>query len=671
MSPSSRAAGSGLAAGRAPRAVDRSSGVRWVLGLVAGVVVVGPGLGPGSWLNVDLVVTPITPLPRGIWGLGPEFPRRVPFTVPLAWASVIVDSTWVAKVVVVVAIASAVAGAWSLANRWTADLPPIAGAGAGLLYGLSPFLLTRVGVGHLPLVVAMAVLPWALPDLLQPCRDDRKTFLWCAALGATGFLGGLPAMVVVGLAVVATPAVDRRWRRPFAGLVASQLPWLVPGLVVFAQGGAPAASSDFRTDGHGPGGVLRVLAGHGFWRTTSQVGRGEGWLVPLAGLIIVGLAWLGRGALPPAGRRAALVVAAVGLAVPLASALPLVRRVYAAVIDLPMLAVLREGQRLLPLYLMVVAPLAARGATELARHWPGWREGLVIAAPLALAVVLAAPGLWGVGGALDPVRLPAEWATIRSTVHAGGGTVLSLPFFEYATAAEADGRTVVDPMPVYLGGDVLSSSDPGLSEVSEERVDPREAGVARTVAAMRRGERVADRLAAAGIHWIVLRRDSDWLSYRTLASDPGLHRVVDGGSAQLYAVRPWRGVAVAAGGRPVRVHQPVAPLAVFGASARPHDPVVWARAGGWGWFRGLRGVATTSRGLARVPGGTGPVWYLPAILVLLGDLLTATIVVRSVKLGVRSQHLLVPADDTSVDGNHARWLDSQRFDTQCCFPLEE
>ena len=59
----------------------------WLAATLAGLVLVGPGLAPGAWLNLDLVVLADNPLPRGAWGLGPELPRRVPLWIPIAWLS--------------------------------------------------------------------------------------------------------------------------------------------------------------------------------------------------------------------------------------------------------------------------------------------------------------------------------------------------------------------------------------------------------------------------------------------------------------------------------------------------------------------------------------------------------------------------------------------------------
>ena len=59
----------------------------WVAGIALGLLVLGPGLGPGPLLNLDLLVTPSIPVPNGIFGLGPALTQRVPFFAILAAGS--------------------------------------------------------------------------------------------------------------------------------------------------------------------------------------------------------------------------------------------------------------------------------------------------------------------------------------------------------------------------------------------------------------------------------------------------------------------------------------------------------------------------------------------------------------------------------------------------------
>src|SRR5438045_2907295 len=126
------------------------------------------------------------PVPRGMWGLGPELPRRVPLWGPIAWTSSILGGELVMKTMMVVAIIGAAAGAFRLATHHLDRCTPTTALGAAALYATGPFLLTRLAVGQLTVVWAMALLPWALPDLLAPSRHPRRVLWWSAAFGFGG-----------------------------------------------------------------------------------------------------------------------------------------------------------------------------------------------------------------------------------------------------------------------------------------------------------------------------------------------------------------------------------------------------------------------------------------------------------------------------------------------------
>src|SRR5437763_14619087 len=213
----------------------------WLIGLVVAVVILGPALKPGSLLNLDLVFTPRMPVPRGVWGLGPELSRRMPLGVFVAWASVLVGGPIVGKALLLVSIAAAYVGVWRLA----ANTPFVCRVGAGLLYAASPFTLTRIGVGHWTLVAALAVLPWALPTLLRPSEDLRRTWLWAVALGLTGITGGMYAAIL--LAAGLTADRGRRALSVIAVFAVAQLPWLVPGLFSVSSVGHLSNGRHFAT----------------------------------------------------------------------------------------------------------------------------------------------------------------------------------------------------------------------------------------------------------------------------------------------------------------------------------------------------------------------------------------------------------------------------------------
>lgn len=582
----------------------------WVVGMASAAVVLGPALRSGPLLNLDLVITPRIPVPRGVWALGPALPRRIPLGVPLAWVSTAIGGGAAMAMLLAGCLTVAFVGAWHLADH----TPALCRLGAGLLYALNPFVLTRVGVGHWMLVASIAVLPWALPHLLRPSDDLGRTFLWSAALGATGINGGLFAASLVTIGLVAERG--RRGGAVLVLLVAAQLPWLVPGAVILASSPRLEDPSFFATNVVGLPGPLQLVVGGGFWRQPSQVGAVTGVGAGLLAIGLIGLVLLGARRLPGRWGGRASALAALGLVVALASAVPGLRLLYAHVTGTLLGGALREGQRFLALFLVWLAPAVATGAVGVARGATRWAERAIWAVPAVVALALAGPGLWGVAGALRPVSYPSGWYEARLAVAGEPGTTLALPWHQYLDISFAGDRRVYNPIPDFFGGDVLSSSDAELGPSSEGGVDPREPELRRALVQITLGRWQSSALAHLGVRWVVLAHEVDWKSYRPLADDPGFEHVVATPSLDLFRVRTWPGRFVNDHGQSVPGDVVANPLAWVDRGA-----TVWNRPAAPGWLRGTASAAQTRSGLLRLPEGHGPIWYWPAAMTMVTDAL--------------------------------------------------
>jgi len=579
------------------------------------VAVLGPALRRGSIFTLDAAFVPRIPLPAGMWGLGPELPRRVPVGAALAWTSAAVGGAAVGKALLGLSLVVAFAGAARLAHHDDGRVSPARAwpvpLVAGLLYALSPLVLTRVGAGQWTALTAFAVLPWALPSLLVPSASLARTFAWGVAMAATGSVGGSLALVVVVVGLAADRTVAAAMG---AALVsAAQALWVVPGLVVAAGGASPAGAAVFATRASGPVGWAGLLAGHGFWRAPTQVGGDTTLGTAVLGLGLLGLGVLGSAELPSAWRRRAAWLAALGWAMAVASAIPGIRVTYDALSRTALGAPFRESQRFLVLTLVWLAPAAASGARRLAAErgrLPPWTVPALVS---VTTVVLATNGLWGVGGRLRPVTLPPEWAAARRAVGAAPGTVVALPYHRYLDLPLASNRRVLEPMADYLGGDVIASSDPELGGGYREVADAREPAV-RAVLASAPAD-VADRLARVGVRWLVVLHAADWESYRWLTQRDGVRVAVAGTSLDLLRIEPWQGPVVAADGASVTLRSVVAPLGRLAASG----PAVWAHPAVPGWLRGSHAAGRTADGMVALPGGRGPLWFWPAALVMAVD----------------------------------------------------
>ena len=586
----------------------------WAVGLVVSLAVMGPALGPGSLLNLDLVLVPNPPVPAGMWGLGPELPRRVPMWGFMAWISALISGNTVGKVFVVVSLTLAFVGMYRLLAG-----PVVTRLAAGLIYAFNPFLLTRVAVGHWMVMWTAALLPWALQDLLRPARSPRRVLWWSAAIGIAGVYGA----VIAGM-IVAIGLIRERGRRAITVTVAylvGQLPWLVPMVVVSAttSGASLVDASVFAPAISGFRGVGQLLAGQGFWDYLFQLGRSQPWLAAVVGFGLLVLAVIGTPELPSLWRLPVVALAAIAMLVTFASLVPGVDHLMDEFTQTSLGAPFRDTQRILLIYFLWLAPAAASGAARLGRWVRGVPGEVLTVVPLAAALVLLGPSLWGFGGQWQPVQFPNEWAQARAAVERDPGTMVAFPWYQYFTTKVADHHLVIDVVPYYFGGDVISASDPQLSAVpTQEVADPRQQPVGRLADAALAGRSISGPLADLGVRWLVLQHDVAYQRYRGILDDPGLQLVADGNTMSLYRVKAWKGDVWQDDGRPVPSTPVVSPLRHVDASgsarfSAPYQP---------GWMRGWAVAGSTHDGLIRLPAGSGLVWYWPTLIVLAADVVT-------------------------------------------------
>jgi hypothetical protein len=479
--------------------------------LLLAVVFLGPGLGRGALMNLDLMVLPEMSIPSGVWGLGPEFPRRLPLWLPVTVLSPIVPATITTKLLLVAIFVVGWCGMARWARRLGVSRPEIA---AGL-YILSPFLLTRLGVGHVGMVLAAAILPWVAPSLLEPTKDLRRLFLSAAVLGLCGYSGGVLALVVVtGAAVISSHRALGRNVVAVGVAVLAQTPWLLPAiLVTLTVSVDPAAAAPFGVQtGDNPLHLLSLSAGNGYWNTYYQVGP-SGWISTTMGALLLGLTLHGSTLLPDAVRRPVVVLGAATWALAALSTFSQADDLFDTITGTVVGGLLRDPQRLLTLHLFWLAPTACLGATRIRQRLAAhrsvglWSDGFPVL-PAAAILVVSTPGLWGLGGNLDAVPIPPSWIEARELVTASPGPTVALPWTQYLNQAIPGSpvRRVLNPVPFLLRGDVISSSDNRLGTEIRESGDPRERVVTEALMAFGDGgAAVSPAMERLGVRWILLQ----------------------------------------------------------------------------------------------------------------------------------------------------------------------
>jgi hypothetical protein len=381
------------------------------------------------------------------------------------------------------------------------------------------------------------------------------TVLW-SALGSLTPTGGLFA-----LAGVVAGAGSRQLRSWWLVLVVAllQLPWVVPAL---AGGGAhtsdPAGVSVFAPGSDASGHpALAVLGLGGIWDGLSVPDSRH---TPLAVVAIVFVAvaavagarrwWTAAPDVAP--RLTVLGVVGLLLALALTSdpGQDLLRH---AVTSVSGAGLLRDGQKLLAPFVLLVACLFGAAVDLVARALRRYGDEVVVFVALLLVLIpigLVPDGAGAVWRTVRPVEFPQALDRVTSTLdHApSNGMLVTLPWRSYRNFSWGTGLPSSDPLVRMVDRPVLSSDDLAVGD----RVVRGESDTAARVGDGLAAGRPADVLPAYGVDWVVVYADDP------AAGDvdvTGLRRVFQTPELSLYAVpdaapapvpATWRRVTVVA-----------------------------------------------------------------------------------------------------------------------------
>ncbi|MDQ1656600.1 MAG: hypothetical protein QOD41_1683 [Cryptosporangiaceae bacterium] len=526
--------------------------------------ILAPALRPGYILAYDMVATPRPPLDWRSMGLGDALPRAVPQDAVVAVVALAIRGDLVQKAALVAVVFAAALGAARLVPA--GRLVPAARLGpplvAATVYAWSAYLGERLFIGHWGLLAAYAALPWLVRAAFAVRAGERGAAWRVVACGAPAFLTPSGGVIALGTAVALLATVRRGWAA-LGGLALLTAPWIVAGLLGPAPGRSdPAGVAAFAPRAENWSGTIgALLTLGGVWNRGAMPASRAGWLAPILGIAVLALAAAGatsmRRAWPAGSLTALATAAAVGLGLAAAGALPGSRRIVAlAVESVPGAGLLRDGQKLIAPFALLVAVAAAAGAHRIASWLDGRGERLAATAVLVTAVLLpiaALPDLAGLPGLgarrLTAVHYPPEWDRVAALTARSPGELVTLPFGAFRAYPWNGGRTALDPADRYFAvpvvvDDELVVGGQGAAKVRGE--SPRAA----TIRAALAGGRP---LAAEGVRWALVERDQPGeVPPQALA---GMRQVYQGGSLALYEnpaapdpplPAPWRRLALLA-----------------------------------------------------------------------------------------------------------------------------
>ncbi|GAB2599984.1 hypothetical protein Aab01nite_65760 [Paractinoplanes abujensis] len=460
---------------------------RWALpatAILVATAVLAPLAAPGYVLSYDMVFVPHQPLRADLIVPSATLPRAVPQDALVSLASVIAPGWLVQRVALVAILLLAALGAGRLVP--TERLAPR--LIAAVAYAWTPLLAERLLLGQWGLLLAYGSLPW----IVTACLRDRGS-LW-RLLAACAPAAVTPTGGLIAFAGVLVLAPRKAWLPALLNA-----PWLLATALSSADGrsdpGGVAAFAARGADWTGPIGAL--LGTGGVWNAQTTLPSRTSPLAPVGTLLLLALAVLGwrllRDRLPGGAAVRLLILAGGGFLLAALAVLPGGRALLEwAVTEVPGAGVLRDGQKFLIPYALVLCLGVALGAERTGR-----RE--VLAGALLLPLVVMPDLAYGALGRLVPVQYPADFEVVARTIERSPGEVVSLPFRGYHTYSWNRSRTVIDPLPRYVDAEV----------VRDDRLlvgDQVIAGENRRADEIRTALALGKPLAPLGMRWVVVQR---------------------------------------------------------------------------------------------------------------------------------------------------------------------
>ncbi|WIY06387.1 hypothetical protein QRX60_22000 [Amycolatopsis mongoliensis] len=469
-----------------------------VVSALLAFAVCAPLLGRGFVLSYDMVFAPRQYFVPDAFGIGSTLPRSVPADAAVALATTVLPGDIVQKIVLLAAVFFAAYGAGRLVPTEHLGTRLV----AATAYAWTPYLAERLLIGHWPLLLTYACLPWIVSAGLAARKHEPnalpKLVIACAPAVLTP-PGGVLAAVVMAVA-----AGSRRLWQTLAIAIVLNLPWLVP---TFLNAGGtfsdPAGVTAFsaRPESWGPA-LLSVLGLGGIWNAETVPGSRAMPLIPVLTLLVAAIAVAGLRPLTQrwgkAPARSLFGLGAAGVLLASLATLPGGDALLtAATRHLPGAGLLRDAQKwvawwALPLALgfaLAIEVAAAKLKTE--------RGRIALVTAAAVFPLLTMPDLaWGGWGRLGTAQYPADWRAVSEVLGDRPGDVLTLPLSTFRGFAWNDDRTQLDPAPRVLPKPVLMDDTllVGPDRITGE--DPRIGDV--------RAATSARELTAAGIGWILV-----------------------------------------------------------------------------------------------------------------------------------------------------------------------
>jgi hypothetical protein len=533
----------------------------WVLGWFLGLalVVLGPLLLPGYLLLLDYPSGPHVPW-ISLFPLPSEaFISAGAPVIALLRALALLLPEQTPKLLVAFAIIVAGIGLFRFLTVCISVRPIPALVGA-TWFAINPFVYDRAISGQLLILLAYAMLPWALPSFLRLQQQGTvspwvRSVLWTTIIGIVSVQLGIMALLLLLASIVLG---NRRLIQKVASLAGALAAWILVHLYWLLPLAASVTDRNVRTGDinvyatrpHSAAVLPSVLLLHGFWRTEFVTPLKSYPVIFILSLIPLLVAAVGgviismrsdRYRAPAIALGLVSIVAlvlAMGTSFPMTA--PISRFLFA---NLPGYGLFREPQKWLALMALAYAVFAAVGLDALTTILQRWRYApRLVSVALLLPLIATHIMLWGFMGRVDVSKFPNGWARAEQATVGRSGKLLFLPWHLYEPLPFTQDRIVANPASSYFTMPTLVSTSASLGKRNATpATDPRTNYVAHLLDDPLRLHHFGHLVAPLGVHYIALAKVADAWLYRFLARQNDLRRIFDTRSLALYRNTAFRG----------------------------------------------------------------------------------------------------------------------------------
>jgi len=534
--------------------------------------ILGPLLGRGYILTLDMVFTPKLRMPQDVTS-------SYLFHALLHYLNAVVPADIIQKLLLMITF---VAAGWGMhrliaylqqaekfvSNRHT--LSQITGRIMGsCLYIINPFTYERLMAGQYAVLLGYALLPWFTRGLLVYLRQPTwigllQPVLLAVGVGIVSIHSLGPIAVIAGIAIAGMLFRHGKqvWKlygwQLLGGVGAFALLssyWLFPllaGSSKTAQQVGRFGEGDrlaFATSGSNLiEKLVNALQLRGFWTERHELFTlpwsklGATWY--LLSLGIIGLVVLGLVSLWRAKRVNMAIFLTVVIIAGALCASGLI--VGSALTQGSLLAGFREPQKFAMLIALGYSVGLAFGITTALAYWSdvftSWPSHIVGAAVcIALPFMWTFVMLWGCNGQLAPRQFPVDWFAVNDKLNQlnqkGDHKTLFLPWHLYMHTDFA-GRTIANPAPAFFDSPVTISDDPELPDAAIDKPSDFSRQVDHLLRGQSKDHKVgptpAGQLEELGVDYIILAKENDYRDYQAITDQPGVETVIQTPTINLY-----------------------------------------------------------------------------------------------------------------------------------------